>query len=255
MWRARRKKIWVLLASIFLVFIVAFSESRAAYGLLFSYAILIPFFMSDRFTYTVKRIAAFSIVGALAAGVLYLFAGPHILKSVLERFSESQLLQGEFDITQPTNERPGDFARVIMFLETYNIVTTDPITGIGYYTFKPYMESQYPFGRISHNLLLSIWGEMGIFGFVTFVGTVSSAFRLAGKGQKGARVRGDNERWLFLGASKAALVVLLVHAMVRPQLTNPALWVVIAACLGVGWANRHHRSMPRTANSVSSVAS
>jgi hypothetical protein len=84
---------------------------------------------------------------------------------------------------------------------------------------------------------------------------VSAAFRLAGKGQEGARSRGDTERWLFLGASKAALVVLFVHAMVRPQLTNPALWIVVAACLGVGWANRDHRSMQRTANSVSSVAS
>jgi O-antigen ligase len=207
--------------------------------------------MSERFTYVVKRLVTFSVMGVIAVGGLYLFAGPEVFLSVLERFRESQLLQLEFDV----EESGGDFGRAIMLLEAYNIVTTDPLTGIGYNTFKPYIESRYSFGVISHNILLSIWGEMGIFGFVTFVGMVSTAFRLAGKGQKGARSRGDTERWLFLGASKAALVLLLVHAMVRPQLTNPALWIVVAACLGVGWANRDHRSMPRTANSVSSVAS
>ncbi|MCS3668729.1 hypothetical protein GGP77_002980 [Salinibacter ruber] len=234
MWKMKKNRMYVLLSSILLIFIVFASESRAAYGIIFSYLVLIPYFTSRRLLRVVKRTAALSLIGVIAGTGLYLLLGPQFLQSVLERFSDSQLLQLELSTL---TESEGDFGRAVMFLETYNIVEEDPLIGIGYNTFKEYMKSRYTFGRISHNIVLSVWGEMGIFGLITFVGMVSTAFWYAKKGQIGARSRGETEQRLFLGASRAALTILLIHAMFRPQLTNPTLWIVLAACLGVGKAN------------------
>ena len=255
MWRLNKKRGWVILSSILLILIVVFSESRAAYILLLSYVLLIPVFMSNRITYLVKRIAALALTGLIGAVALYMFVGPQVVGTVLERFSESKFLQGDFNIAQSLDDIQGDTRRLVMLQEAYNIVITDPLTGIGYYTFKPYVEARYPYSAISHNIILTVWGEMGIFGFVSFIGMVTVAFREAGRGQKCAATNGNKEHWLFLGASKAALVVLLVHAMVRPQLTNPTFWVIVAACLGVGWANRvscaPHSTSPNKMSTVS----
>jgi O-antigen ligase len=234
MWKIGRKKVWVVITSVLVLFIVLTSESRAAYGITLSYLVLIPYFMSRQITRAIKHTLGLSLLGGIAVIGIYFLTGSQFLQPVLERFSESQLLQMEIGNIK---ESGGDFARAAMFLEGYNIVTNSPLIGIGYKTFKVHMEEFYPFGIISHNIIISVWGEMGIFGLVSFVGMVSTAFWHTNRGQAVAQNSGEEEKWLFLGASKIALTVLLIHAMVRPQLSNPTFWIVLAACMGVGKNN------------------
>lgn len=244
MWKQKRKRLLVGISFFLLIFIVVISESRAAYGLFLSYAVIIPLFMSSSVWIAARKLIPTVVLMGLAAGVAYYLVGQEVISSVLERFANSQLVQGDFSV----DEQEGDFTRVVMILETLNIVSDDPLTGIGYYTFKDYMINKYGFGRMSHNIVLTVWGELGVLGLLTFTGVIVGAFRRASHAQAHALEQGAANQWMFLAATKAALVVLLLHAMVRPQLSNPMLYLVLAVCYGHGTrgVSIAYLSRPRT---------
>lgn len=231
LWKKGYRRGLVFICVLFLLFIAVISESRAAYGLLVGYCVLIPLFTTQSLQSATRQIISAMIIVAIVGGAVYSFAGQETVGSVIERFSDSQLLQGNFSIR---DEDAQDFVRIVMISETANIIYGDPLTGIGYRTFKEYMISKYGFGIISHNILLTTWGEMGILGFITFLGVITGAFRKASRVQKRARIQKHFDHWEFMAATKAALVVVLLHALVRPQLTNPMLFIILAAPYGLG---------------------
>ncbi|MCS3700522.1 hypothetical protein GGQ20_001839 [Salinibacter ruber] len=216
----RESKVKKIFGLILVVAIVVLSESRAAYMLSF---ISIPMTLFYRRKSSIKKVASFilyALSGILLLYAIYVLTNRRVVLSVINRFNE---------LLNPISTSIGDKnMRLLMFFTGIDIVTLKPITGVGYYMIRKYMEQLYGNGIISHNILVSVWSEMGLFGLISFLIMVYKTWQNNQKIIKKSLRYGRDNLYRIGSANKVAFILAMSHAMVRPQLMNPMVYVILA---------------------------
>jgi O-antigen ligase len=189
----------------------------------------------------VRRLLVLCAVVGLAGAVLVGTLGAGFLTVPLDRLAGSQMLSAAA-LDEPALDE-GDYLRTVMYLEGIAAIRADPWRGLGYNALGSVVEAATGARLISHNILLTAWGELGATGLVL-------ALMIAGVGtarvwRARANTRNvDPKAFYFHTATLIAWALALAHAQVRPQLTNPMFHVVVAAAFAAG---SHHVTWSRDA--------
>lgn len=218
---------WALLACAVTVIMVSMSRS-AIFLLILSFplsAIIINGGAGDRLRATMVQ--GFGLLILVSAATLIL-GYEETVRPIVSRFQNSQF----FHLDNFANPDPGqaDYVRVMMMLMGFDLIKEFPLLGAGYGSLRAYMESKAGFGFVSHNLIITAWGELGVFG-VPFYGWSFAA--LLWMLWRFCRGRSREAHVLFARASFVALVIFFLSSMTRPFGNNfmfpVALGIAIAA--------------------------
>lgn len=207
------------------LFIAVLSESRGGM-LLIVVAIALSYVISPE--NLEKKVVNIFVLGVLPAILLFFVisagAQAEFFINTWERIQSSQLLSA--GISEVPRRDQADFERAVMYHEGFKIVSGLPLLGVGFGGLHVITERLYGDGIISHNLVITAWGELGIAGMlvVTFLfGTLLyRLYVLQGDRTINLRLRYD------AAATIVALVVLLMHAQFRPFYSNPMIPIVLA---------------------------
>lgn len=120
-----------------------------------------------------------------------------------------------------------DYARYVMVYEGINAIQETPFVGIGFNGLNGRIEDLYGISIVSHNILITVWGEMGILGLISFTWLVVFVILRFIKYRVYFRVR-DNNLYLLYSFALIAFVLVMVHGLFRPLLTSPMLYFLIA---------------------------
>jgi O-antigen ligase len=128
---------------------------------------------------TVAMLLVFVIVARLVTPrniMIGIIAGIVILPALPSSFW--QRMQGIIDPTQ--DETGSREERRLLMEQAWGIFLDNPLTGIGAGQFKNYApEGQQKKWRVTHNALLQVGAEVGVFGLVTFAFLIVRAFAAA----------------------------------------------------------------------------
>lgn len=147
---------------------------------------------------------------------------------VLERIGQSQLIS--ISLSEEPWQGESDFSRALSYRAALELLRTHPFKGIGYGGFGPFFEDHFGRFSISHNLIVSVWGELGlpgllIFGSILYM-TLSRLLRIWAS----HRIV-EPEDFVFWCACLVSLVVALAHGMFRPVMDNPMFFVLLAVAM------------------------
>lgn len=219
----RKILIW---ASVFAaILVVLLSQSRGAYLMLVITLLLSIYFLPARQYERVQKI--FVLTGAilLAVGVCSMILGvDRVVSPVLERFQQSQLIGGN-GFVGPIR-KGDDYRRAIVYSEGIHAIIEEPILGIGYGGLYGYIGDRYGFGSVSHNVVITAWGEMGIPGLIALVWVFVAA--VARLNQRRKYYPKNSSGSLMASATLVALAVIFIHSQFRPFFTNPMLPILLA---------------------------
>ena len=209
------------------VAVVLLSQSRGAYLMLVAAAFLMCILFSR--DWRTARRNALATVALLA--VMALFVGllgyKKTIGPALRRVHASQLprlLTGE----RPIRRASSDYKRAMFYYGGLEIIRGYPLTGIGYGAVKQYLISRYGVGSVSHNLIVTIWGELGLFGLVVFGWAAISAMWRCWRARQAA-IKGSPDDFYFYSAALVAFMIAVFHGQFRPMFTQPMFFVVLAA--------------------------
>lgn len=136
-------------------------------------------------------------------------------------------LLGSALISQGTQ---ADFVRLEMFRAFGLILNEKPLFGVGYENFGIFMQGVSQYSVVSHNIFVTAFGEMGIFGLLTYGGL----FFWGVKRALGLVMGHQHERdYPVLAALGVAILMVLLHALFRPQLNNPLFFCLIGLAFAV----------------------
>lgn len=207
----RRRSPVVLAAIGCSIVVTLLSGGRGAYALL-AVAIVLPLVMRFRFR-SAGRSVGLAVFIAATGTIAILILGPEpTVEFVAERYRDTQLFR-----SNTLNPEMADYGRSVMYSEGIAAIRSEPIMGIGYGALGSEIERKYGFRLVSHNLIITAWGEAGLLGLISLVGLFSSlAWRV--------------NRTAFPGLL-LAIGILFAYGMTRPQLTNPAMYLLFAAAM------------------------
>lgn len=223
------------------LFVVMASQSRGALLMVCATLALVALLFGQTLVAKVRRLLVLCAVVGLAGAVLVGTLGAGFLTVPLDRLAGSQMLSAAA-LDEPALDE-GDYLRTVMYLEGIAAIRADPWRGLGYNALGSVVEAATGARLISHNILLTAWGELGATGLVL-------ALMIAGVGtarvwRARANTRNvDPKAFYFHTATLIAWALALAHAQVRPQLTNPMFHVVVAAAFAAG---SHHVTWSRDA--------
>lgn len=226
-----RRRLAAVAATSCALFVALASESRGALLLLGVTVGLVALLFGRTAGAKVRRTAALVVVGGGLVALLVGILGPEYVRAPIERLKSSQLLNVT-TVETPTLEE-SDYVRTVMYLEGVNAIRAHGTTGIGYYALASYIEAIHGWRLISHNIILTAWGELGIAGLTAALLIVVIGTRRIWIARSWAR-RVDAQAFYFHAATLIAWVVALTHAQFRPQLTNPMFHVLVAAAFASG---------------------
>jgi O-antigen ligase len=189
----------------------------------------VPFFYGTKLIQKLK-IGVHSLVIVLFFCVI-LFSVKGIDKSfniVVKRIIESSLLQ---NIVQLAPEKGTlDYGRSVMYVTGVNAIKNNPITGIGFMGLSKKIEESYGFQMVSHNIIITAWGEMGILGLFSFLWiTILAVYRLHKLRRHFLKV--NRYEYYFYSATIVSLFVAILHAQFRPQLSNPIFSIILGIAI------------------------
>jgi O-antigen ligase len=129
---------------------------------------------------TVAMLAMFVLVTRMVTPrniIIGIIAGMVILPSLPSSFW--QRMQG---IVDPTQDETGSREeRRLLMEQAWQIFLDNPLTGIGAGQFKNYApEGQQKKWRVTHNALLQVAAEVGVFGLIVFAFLIARGFAAAG---------------------------------------------------------------------------
>lgn len=221
----RRIYIWVALMSCLIV--VLLSYSRAGIFML-PIAFLVSIILYPRkWSYRVVRLVKVGGVLIIFTGILVGFIGmDRTVYPILERFTTSQLTDS-YGLIEPSRYAT-DYRRALMYEEGIGIIVNQPLTGIGYGSLKPYLEERYgsAYGTVSHNIIITMWGEMGVPGLVLLIWLSLKVF--TGLRKYRYVSTGSIDDKLIAAATLSALIVVFIHAQFRPFFSNPIFPIFLA---------------------------
>ncbi len=206
-------------------FTMVISQSRGGY-LMLGITIVLVVLLFGRNIQT--RVYNFIRIAALYLAVL-LITLPivnlnNLVAPVVERFKHIHPVS---IITEEPTRGMKDFGRVAMYYAGQDAIRNYGDVGIGYGGLKEYVNDLYGFPMVSHNLMITAWGELGFLGLTLFVFSAFVAFRGVLRRRR-FLARNDVREFYFRTAALVALVVAVVHGMFRPQLDNPMFYVLLA---------------------------
>ncbi len=204
---------------------IVMSASRAAYGLSLITIIASVVWGSKDYLRVFRNVI---ILAILACGIGFLLwnsmAFHSDMRRVVERFSGSAIFGGDGSAVGHSV----DHGRVDMFREGGKIIANNPIFGVGYKAFSKQFQRDNGFRLISHNIIITAWTGAGILGLLTLAWLlISSVFRC----WHNILTSQNAYEKLFYKATFIALIAGLIHAMARPQLSNPMFFVVLGLSL------------------------
>ena len=158
----------------------------------------------------------------------YFFDTKNYTMPMFERFKTSQMLNID-NLKEPDPEKE-DYGRTIIISEGIRAIHERPLLGIGYGGLKGYIENHYGRGRISHNIIITMWGEMGLPGllsllwiiWVIYIGIYR--FRIS-------KTTTQKEK-ILASATCVALLLAFINAQFRPFFFNPMIPII----LGQTWS-------------------
>ena len=214
---------------------IVFAQSRAGY-LLFGLIILLFF------VFLKKKIIRIILKHSIQIGVISILFFPIII-SILssnnisryqEKFWYKIQTSSMFSPNAYVNPEEGiaDYARIIMIHECFNIIMEKPLTGIGYEGFLTYTKKKLGYELFSHNIILTMWGEGGFFAMLFFMLSTVTAFKRLSQYKKMFKKYNFDE-YCFYTATTIALIIALIHSLIRPQLKNPMFYIVFAIALSL----------------------
>ncbi|MBT5532709.1 O-antigen ligase family protein, partial [Candidatus Poribacteria bacterium] len=213
------------------LFLVVASQSRGAL-LLLGVTIALVAVLFGRTTGTkIRRTAALFVVGAGVVAAVWGVLGPGYFSEPIERLQNSRMFDASDIDIRSVDE--ADYQRTVMYLEGINAIRAHGVTGIGYGALPSYIEAIHGWRLISHNIIVTAWGEMGLAGLALALVIAVVGTRRVWVARASAR-RVDARAFYFHTATLIAWVVALMHAQFRPQLSNPMFHVLAAAVFAAG---------------------
>ena len=249
-----RQRLYWQLALFGLTVTVLAAESRAGLILLvIGYGLCFRWFEQR----AARRLAVY-LIGAFMAAVILLAApvlpGGDKITEPLERLSHLSTFSDLAQMGRPPpnvlrTESLPDIRRAVMYYEGVKAVREHPVTGVGYRGIKQRMEEYYGVGVISHNIILTAWGEFGLVGLLALIATGLGTVLRCRRFIRLARRAGDSQIFYFCQAMLTALLLGWIHAMARPQESNFLFMSLVAVALALP----AHPAMRRLAEAARSA--
>jgi O-antigen ligase len=216
-----------LLSLLSAFFVIYMSQSR---GAIFMSIIMVPlliyFYPSSIFVRSKKFIKTMFVIIVIGLISFCIFDIEKIFKPVLTRFTNSQLMNLNGFIS-PNSSMP-DYGRSLIYFEGIKAICEKPILGIGYGSLLPYMDQKLGvgLGSVSHNIIITSWGEMGLPGVFVLLWLVISLINgLSRKKIKKIYLKKDR---FIASATACSLIIAFIHAQFRPFYSNPMIPIVLA---------------------------
>ena len=148
------------------ILIAILSQSRAAMLLsifvLVAYAVIFGANSIERLKKLARLLAIFvPVIALMVIGLGY----ESTIGGVVERTTSSQV--GEVLLGDSLDAREADLARAAMYAFGLEMIYEYPVTGAGFGGLYHFMQERLAFGIVSHNLIITFWGELGLIGLVT----------------------------------------------------------------------------------------
>lgn len=214
------------------IMVVLLSQSRGAYLMLAFILIASPYFMTSQLGDRIMiYLRTTGFLMAIAVVVYLSFGYERTLAPVVERFTQSQILSE--GLGAPT-KGDADYTRALIYAEGIDLIREHPLMGIGYHGFARYLEEKSGVYRVSHNLIITIWGEMGIPGLFVSIWLLAAVV-INLRRQKRLENSSQQDR-LIAAATSMALLVVIMHGQFRPVLTNPLLPILLAQVYAISRA-------------------
>jgi len=220
-----RSKILIWGAVAASLFVVLLSQSRGGLMMILLSILMSIFMYPDKRSIRIIKFAKLSVAAILITAVMvFSFGLDRLVMPVIDRFENSQLtsLNGFINPTKGGK----DYRRAVMYSEGINAIYEEPILGIGYGSLSPYIEKSYIFSIVSHNLIITSLGEMGIPGLMVLLWLMFSIV-VGLRNYRGGNAGTKKDKY-FAAATLAALIVAFAHAQFRPLYSNPMVPVLLA---------------------------
>ena len=235
----KRHNQWVLLSVILSIpFLVLISGNRSSILLSVLGTILFIILISKNLLKTAKLIFVSCLIFIVVGSLIYytIPAAKISLSATVNRTIHSSLFT--FSSTSISDRKIMDYEenipdqdRVLMFILAYEIIKSNPLTGIGFHGFKSQMEERFGHGRISHNLIITSWAEGGILSLITFLLLVLVCYIRLFRSRTVSKKLQYRDGFLFYSSAITSFTLVLVHGMVQPQEYNPMFYFNIAIAL------------------------
>ena len=216
------------------IIVVLISQSRGGYLMLAIILLVSPFLFNSNYRGKLIFLHKMLIICIIIIGsVIFFFGYESTIGRVAERFSSSQLLH--FLSAETPVKGEGDYRRFIQYATGISVIKSHPIMGVGFYGFSTEMGKMLvdTEGSVSHNIFFTVWGEMGIFGLSAFFWLTYSALTKTLRVRSHSTILRNHSSFLFYSALVLAILLSLLHAQFRPQLTNPSFYIIFALALSV----------------------
>jgi O-antigen ligase len=217
-----KKKILVGLSLVLNVSAILISQSRAAYLVMIISLILMGVLYNKGVKHTSIALGRYLL---LLMGIMFITycTTPDLLMESINRIASTKLyLTGEL-----VRGETVDYERLLMYREGLNAIRENPFWGIGFGSLKEYMEEKHGYGKISHNILITIWAGSGILAVLIFFRLVYKVLQNLFTAYKTEK-RSNPEKSYYYLASAISMVAMLIHGMFRSQLALPFFYFPLA---------------------------
>lgn len=233
---ARKLKYLFALAAAFLV--VLMSLSRGAFGAFFISIIVAFMFMPGHAETRVLRVLKWIIIISIVTSLAILALGyDQVIGILWKRIVSSELLSPHL-YGRATAEQ-SDFWRLTMYIAGIKAIQQNPIWGIGYSSLRQFMENYYGTGLVSHNIIITYWGEIGIIGLCALIWLVVRLRKIQFAFVNDRRML-EKDR-ILMAAAISSTWTAFFYSLVRPFESTYMLFVAI----GVVYALHQKRKSVR----------
>lgn len=221
--------------------VVLLSQSRASISLLVFILFLSIFLFNPNARKLLKNILLYVFIAiATLFPLSQLEVTNNILEPIVHRFEQSQISSSIADVlTKEPSKEDDDFGRAIMYYEGVNLIKEHYVLGIGYNSFKYYLDDRYGLEIISHNLFITAWGELGLLGLLLIIFIIWQTFKKPWQARKAAIKRGDSYYMFLYSGILISIIVAWLNFMTRPQFNNPIFWFLLAYIYSIKRYSHH----------------
>ena len=143
-----------------------------------------------------------------------------------------------------------DIVRNLFYKYSVDVIIKQKwMLGIGYGAFNKNMEMLFGKGTIPHNFIIEIVSSIGILGLLLFLVLLLNSYRNFLKYYSTLKKEGQDENSFFILSLICCYTGLLFHAMFRPFLDNPLLYVFLA----LASAAKYHATFSHTKSLASEI--
>jgi len=207
---------------IFIVLIViVLSQSRSVYLTLVLMPVLFVMVGSKKIE---ARSIFIGIIYLAIFAIIFLFLRNFaIFDNVIDRIFKSQILIQNSLNLDPDSTRE-DFVRTLMYAEGMELILKFPLLGVGYGGLGAITDAYFDVFVVSHSLLITAYGEMGVPGLAAMLAVFGWAMLRLNRVVRDPQ--GDAETRALGSALMVALICFFVLAQFQPAYDNPMLGIL-----------------------------